>query len=81
MRNAKDQCRTGVSYRSTAYDRAATRDLIRAIRATAKDHVKLIFFNDAVLIREGLVKWYTGHDDHLHIRYCERAHPVPAYDC
>jgi peptidoglycan hydrolase-like protein with peptidoglycan-binding domain len=81
MRNAKDQCRTGVSYRSSAYDRAATRDLIKAIRATASGHVKLIFFNDPVLIREGLVRWYTGHDDHLHIRYCERAHPIPAYDC
>jgi peptidoglycan hydrolase-like protein with peptidoglycan-binding domain len=81
MRNSKDQCRTGVSYRSSAYDRAATRDLIKAIRATAKGHVKLIFFNDPVLIREGLVRWYTGHDNHLHIRYCERAHPIPAYDC
>ena len=81
MRDAKDQCRTGVSYRSSAYDRAATRDLIKAVRATANGHVKLIFFNDPVLIREGLVRWYTGHDNHLHIRYCERAHPIPAYDC
>jgi peptidoglycan hydrolase-like protein with peptidoglycan-binding domain len=81
MRVAKDQCRYRVNYRSTAYDRAATRDLIKAIRATAKGHVKLIYFNDPVLIREGLTRWYTGHDDHLHIRYCERAHPNPAYDC
>jgi peptidoglycan hydrolase-like protein with peptidoglycan-binding domain len=81
MRNAEDQCRTGVSYRSSAYDRAATRDLIKAIRATATGHVKLIYFNDPVLIREGLSRWYTGHDNHLHIRYCERAHPIPAYDC
>ena len=81
MRNAKDQCSTGVSYRSSAYDRAATRDLIKAIRSTAKGHVKLIFFNDPVLIGEGLVRWYTGHDNHLHIRYCERSHPIPAYDC
>lgn len=81
MRNARDQCAIGVSYRSSAYDRAATRDLINAIRATAKGHVKLIFFNDPVLIREGLVRWYTGHDNHLHIRYCERSHPIPAYDC
>jgi peptidoglycan hydrolase-like protein with peptidoglycan-binding domain len=81
MRTAKDQCRVGVSYRSSAYDRAATRDLIKAVRATAKGHVKLIYFNDPVLIREGLVRSYTGHDDHLHIRYCERSHPIPAYDC
>jgi peptidoglycan hydrolase-like protein with peptidoglycan-binding domain len=81
MRDAKDQCRIGVNYRSSAYDRAATRDLAMAIRATAKGHVKLIWFNDPVLIREGLVAWHSGHDDHLHIRYCEPAHPVPAYHC
>jgi peptidoglycan hydrolase-like protein with peptidoglycan-binding domain len=81
MRIAKDQCQSRVNYRSSAYDRAATRDLIKAIRATAKAHVKLIFFNDPVLIREGLATWYVGHDDHLHIRYCERWHPNPAYDC
>ena len=81
MRTAKDQCRVGVSYRSLAYDRAATRDLIRAVRATARGHIKLIYFNDPVLIREGLVRSYAGHDDHLHIRYCERSHPIPAYDC
>ena len=81
MRIAKDQCRSRVNYRSTAYDRAATRDLIKAIRATAKGHVKLIFFNDPVLIREGLTTWYTGHDDHLHIRYCEKTHAASAYDC
>ena len=81
MRKLEDQCRWGVNYRSSAYDRAATRDLVRAIRATAVGHVKVIWFNDPVLIREGLVRWHSGHDDHLHIRYCERVHPVTAYDC
>jgi peptidoglycan hydrolase-like protein with peptidoglycan-binding domain len=81
MRDAKDQCRWGVNWRWSTYDRAATRDLVKAIRATAYGHVKLIYFNDPVLIREGLTTWYTGHDDHLHIRYCERYHPVKAYDC
>jgi peptidoglycan hydrolase-like protein with peptidoglycan-binding domain len=81
MRQAKDQCRWGGSWRASTYDRAATRDLIKAIRATAKGHVKLIYFNDPVLIGEGLVTRFTGHDDHLHIRYCEKAYPVPAYDC
>ena len=65
-----------MNYRWTTYDRAATRDLIKAIRATASGHVKLIYFNDPVLIREGLTTWYSGHDDHLHIRYCEKIHPV-----
>lgn len=81
MRTAKDQCTQRGNWRWSTYDRAATRDLIKAIRATAVGHVKLIYFNDPVLIREGLVTWHTGHDDHLHIRYCERWHPVPAYDC
>jgi peptidoglycan hydrolase-like protein with peptidoglycan-binding domain len=81
MRRLEDQCRIGVSWRSSAYDRAATRDLVRAIRATASGHIKLIWFNDPVLVREGLVRWHSGHDDHLHIRYCEKIHPVAAYDC
>ena len=81
MRRAKDQCTWGTNWRLSSYDRAATRDLVRAIRATAPGHVKLIYFNDPVLIEEGLTRWYTGHDDHLHVRYCERVHPVAAYDC
>jgi peptidoglycan hydrolase-like protein with peptidoglycan-binding domain len=82
MRADEAQCRLGsTSWRSSAYDRAATRDLVRAIRAAAPGHVRIIWFNDPVLIREGLTRWSAGHDDHLHVRYCERAHPVPAYDC
>ena len=81
MRRAEDQCRWGVNWRWSTYDRAATRDLIRAIRAAAPGHVKLIYFNDPVLVREGLVTWFEGHDDHLHVRYCEGSHPVRAYDC
>lgn len=81
MRTDKRQCSSGGSYRLSTYDRAATRDLIRAIRAAAPGHVKLIYFNDPVLIKEGLTRWFTGHDDHLHIRYCEAVHPVVAYDC
>ena len=69
------------NYRVTSYDRTATRALIKAIRATAPGHVKLIYFNDPVLIKEGLVRPYAGHDDHLHIRYCEKIHFDAAYDC
>lgn len=81
MRRDENQCRWGVSYRSSMYDRRATRELIRAIRAAAPGHIKVIYFNDPVLIREGLTRWYAGHDDHVHVRYCERLHPAPAYDC
>ena len=81
MRKDEDQCRWGGNYRAKTYDRAATRALVKAIRATAPGHVKLIYFNDPVLIKEGLTKRYAGHDDHLHVRYCEKTHPLKAYDC
>jgi peptidoglycan hydrolase-like protein with peptidoglycan-binding domain len=81
MRKAKDQCRRGVNIHSAAYDRAATRALVKAIRATAPGHIKLIYFNDPVLIKEGLTRRYTGHDDHLHVRYCELTHPDPMFAC
>ena len=51
MRKGKDQCRWGGTYRAATYDRAATRALVKAIRATAPGHVKLIYFNDPVLVR------------------------------
>jgi len=81
MRKARDQCRVGVNYRSSAYDRAATRELVQAIRASSPGHIKLIYFNDPVLIREGLTRRYTGHDDHLHVRYCEPGYPDPSFAC
>jgi murein endopeptidase len=81
IRKARDQCSWGTNWRSTTYDRAATRALIKAIQATASGHVKVIYFNDPVLIKEGLTRWYEGHEDHLHIRYCEAWHPSTAYRC
>ncbi len=81
MRRDENQCRGGVSYRMSIYDRTATRALIRAIRAAAPGHIKVMYFNDPVLIREGLTRYYPGHDDHVHVRYCERIHPMAAYDC
>jgi hypothetical protein len=81
MRRDERQCRWGGNYRMAVYDRTATRALIKAIRAAAPGHVKLIYFNDPVLIREGLTRWHAGHDDHIHVRYCERRYPLPAYDC
>ena len=32
-------------------------------------------------LTEALTHWHSGHDDHLHIRYCERVYPIAAYDC
>jgi peptidoglycan hydrolase-like protein with peptidoglycan-binding domain len=81
MRDYRDQCRWGTNYRLASYDRSATRALIRAIRAAAPGHVKLVYFNDPVLIGEGLTTWYSGHDDHLHVRYCEPRYPIARYRC
>jgi peptidoglycan hydrolase-like protein with peptidoglycan-binding domain len=82
LRRANDQCSVaGTTWRSTAYDRAATRTMIQKLRAYAPGHIKLIWFNDPVLIGEGLTTWHTGHDDHLHVRFCEATHPLAAYDC
>jgi peptidoglycan hydrolase-like protein with peptidoglycan-binding domain len=81
LRKANDQCTHPTLWTSTAYDRAATRTMIKAFRALARGHVKLIYFNDPVLIREGLTRWHSGHDDHLHVRFCEAIDPLSAYDC
>ena len=82
LRFASDQCSVaGTTWRSSAYDRAATRQMILRFRAYAPGHVKLIFFNDPVLIGEGLVTWHSGHDDHVHVRFCEVRHPLTTYDC
>ena len=81
MRRDDRQCQWGGNYRMSVYDRSATRALIKAIRASAPGHIKVIYFNDPVLIREGLTRWYRGHDDHVHVRYCARVYPLATYDC
>lgn len=81
MHLPNDQCSYGLSWRSPAYDRAATRELVRAIRAAAPGRVRLVWFNDPELLREGLTQAQAGHDDHLHVRFCEDRFPVPAYRC
>jgi peptidoglycan hydrolase-like protein with peptidoglycan-binding domain len=81
MRKANDQCSARTRWSLTTYDRTATRALILAIRAATPGHVKLIYFNDPVLISEGLTTPLAGHDDHLHVRICEAWHPDPAYRC
>jgi peptidoglycan hydrolase-like protein with peptidoglycan-binding domain len=80
-RTDSKQC-TGsrITWESPEYDRDATREMVKAIRA-ADPHVKLIFFNDPKLIEEGLVSSFSGHDNHLHVRYCEKTHPESLYTC
>jgi len=75
------QCSEKTWWSWSTYDRAATRRFVRAVRARAPDHVKLIYFNDPALIREGLTERASGHDNHLHIRYCEPRHKDRDYRC
>lgn len=82
IRTDSGQCTAGrITWQSSTYDRAATRTLINMIRATAPGHVRFIFFNDPVLISEGLTTAETNHDNHLHVRFCERVHPSSTYTC
>jgi murein endopeptidase len=81
MRGANDQCTARTNWRLTTYDRSATRALLKAIRAAAPGHIKLIYFNDPVLVGEGLTTRSDGHDDHLHVRLCEAVHVDPRYRC
>ena len=67
---SRDQCSSPTAYTDADYDRAATRQLILQLRATGQ--VKVIFFNDPVLINEGLVRHVDDHHDHLHVRFYER---------
>lgn len=70
IRTDNGQCSAGrITWQSTTYDRAATRELVKAVRAAAPGQIELIYFNDPVLINEGLTTSYPNHDNHLHIRY------------
>jgi len=79
MRMDNRQCTNPMQWNWNGYDRDATRKLVRALRATGR--IKLILFNDPVLIREGLVTKYSGHDNHLHVRFCESGHSNYRYRC
>lgn len=70
IRTDNAQCTAGrITWQSGTYDRAATRALVQKVRATASGQIALIYFNDPVLIGEGLTTQYPNHDNHLHIRY------------
>ncbi|WP_327639584.1 penicillin-insensitive murein endopeptidase [Kribbella sp. NBC_00482] len=82
IRTDSAQCTAGrITWESSTYDRAATRQLIQAVRAAVPGHVKYIWFNDPTLISEGLTQNWPAHDNHLHVRYCEKVHPNSTYVC
>ncbi|MEU4292965.1 penicillin-insensitive murein endopeptidase [Kribbella sp. NPDC026596] len=82
IRTDNGQCTAGrITWQSATYDRAATRQLIQSIKAAAPGHVRIIFFNDPTLINEGLTTEWPAHDNHLHVRFCEKVHPNSLYTC
>ena len=70
IRTDSAQCTAGrITWKSSAYDRSATRQLVKSIRAAAPGQIALVYFNDPVLIKEGLTTAYPNHDNHVHVRY------------
>ena len=80
IRHDRRAC-SGTNWRASTYDRAATIALIKLIRATDPGHIKVIYFDDPVLIAHGYTRYKVGHDDHIHVRFCEAAHPDARYVC
>lgn len=80
IRTDRNQCSYGTQWNYSTYDRAKTRELIRDL--IDGGNVRLIFFNDPVLVSEfSKVQSYPNHDDHLHVRYCEPGHSNASYRC
>lgn len=81
IRDDGTQCSVGVSWRDTAYDRKATRALIEELYRASGNKILVIWFNDPRLVREGLTESLSGHDSHLHVRWCVQSHPDDHYEC
>lgn len=81
INHARSQCTTKCYYTSSCYDKYATLQLCQDIRATAGGHVKTILFNDPYVRTYCPSTYYSNHDDHLHIRYCEKVHWSSTYAC
>lgn len=80
IRTDGGQCNYTTTWQSSTYSRSRTRELIRDL--IDGGNVKYIFFNDPTLINEfPQVIYVSNHDDHLHVRYCERGHPDSRYRC
>jgi murein endopeptidase len=62
-----DGVESGTRYQNREYSRTLTQELVNLIRANSVLSVRYIFFNDPQV--QG-VKKQSGHDDHLHVRFC-----------
>jgi hypothetical protein len=54
----------GITYKDPTYDQLATRAMLEAL--WAQPQTTRLFFNDPVLVAEGLCQAVSGHDNHLH---------------
>jgi peptidoglycan hydrolase-like protein with peptidoglycan-binding domain len=81
VRKDKRQCTLGTTWQGSAYARRGTRLMIEAIRKAAPRRVKEIWFNDPKLVQKGVTEHLSGHDDHLHVRYCTVGNPDVNYRC
>lgn len=61
-----DGVRTGVNIRAAEYDREKTRKVVAELHKD--ENLSFIFFNDTEI--EG-VRFWEGHNDHLHVRFKE----------
>ncbi len=69
-----DQTR-GTVWSAADYDRPAMRAMLKAF--AAQENVGRVFFNDPVLIREGLCTAAGGHDNHVHVEVVPPARRSP----
>jgi Penicillin-insensitive murein endopeptidase len=58
-----------VTYKTGNYSQERTRELIERIFKNGVLPVQMIFFNDPA-IKHPQVKYSSGHDGHLHVRFC-----------
>ena len=66
MRNDRREKPTNIG-NPAEYSRPLTQELVNLIRANTVLKVERIYFNDTKV--QG-VRWWKGHDGHLHVRFC-----------
>src|SRR5215217_988123 len=64
-----DKVEGRTTWKEASYSQKLTRELIQLMRMQAD--IRLIFFNDPTLVKEGLALRWPGHDNHLHVRFKE----------
>jgi peptidoglycan hydrolase-like protein with peptidoglycan-binding domain len=61
-----DGVEAGTNFRDPSYSRSRTQDLVNMIKANGVLRVEFVLFNDPNVSG---VKYSSGHDDHLHVRF------------